>query len=83
MHRHLPMSPQQLETDQPHFVWTVGLRGPEPQKWGALDYGVGGWKKNSVLAVYPLTKSEAALPLDILAKIYPSPTSHADQRDAA
>lgn len=65
--------PEQLETERPHLVWVIGNRGPEPQKWSSLDYGINGWRKNAVRAVYPLTEAEADLPLDVLARLYPSP----------
>lgn len=72
--------PAQLENERPHFVWVCGLKGLEPQKWETLDYGLGGWRKNSVRAAYPLTSGEARLTLDELAEIYPRPdnrTQHA------
>jgi hypothetical protein len=74
--------PQQLETESPHLVWVSGLRGSQPQKWSNLDYGIGGHKKNSVRAVYPLTAAEAELPLDVLARLYPAP-DHEVARHAA
>lgn len=65
--------PAQLESEKPHFVWVVGQRGLEPQRWSSLDYGLGGWRKNSVRAVFPLSGYEARLSLNELTKIYPAP----------
>lgn len=65
--------PEQLENERPHFVWVIGRKGSEPQKWMLLDYGINGWRKNSVRAVYPLTDEEAKLSLDVLARLYPVP----------
>lgn len=74
--------PQQLETESAHLVWVISNKGPEVQRWASLDYGVGGHKKNSVRAVYPLTKAEAELPLDVLARLYPPPSGEELQHAA-
>ncbi len=60
-----------------YFVWVKGLRGPQPQKWAELDFGVGEWMKRSgyVLSYFPLTPSEARLSLNELANLYPVRTS--------
>lgn len=58
----------------PRFlVWVRGLDGPEPQKWAALDFGVGGWKRPNVLAWRELPKEERGLSLSLLAHRYPPP----------
>lgn len=62
-------------TDAPqcYFVWVRGLRGPAPQKWAELDFGVGDWKKRYVIAHYALTQDDAKRTLDELARLYPAP----------
>lgn len=56
-----------------YFVWVRGLEGPEPQKWTAMDFGVGEWKRSLVLAYLELPESERHLPLSVLARRYPPP----------
>lgn len=59
---------------RPHFVWIKGPNGPQPQKWGELDYGVGNHKRADVVgSPVELSDVMAALPLDELAKLYPAP----------
>ncbi|MDE5444625.1 hypothetical protein GWG65_24885 [Bradyrhizobium sp. CSA207] len=55
------------------FVWVRGLEGPEPQKWMAMDFGVGDWKRSLVLAYRELAEDERHLSLSILARRYPPP----------
>jgi hypothetical protein len=56
-----------------YFVWVNGTKGPEPQKWVELDFGVGEWmtKSGKVICYVPITPSEAGLSLDELAGLYP------------
>jgi len=56
-----------------YFVWIRGLGGPEPQKWMAMDLGVGDWKRPLVLAYLELPEGERHLPLSALARRYPPP----------
>ena len=56
-----------------YFVWVRGLEGPEPQKWVALDFGLGDWKRPQVLAWLELPMDERRLPLSTLARRYPPP----------
>ncbi|SFO49215.1 hypothetical protein SAMN05216330_103267 [Bradyrhizobium sp. Ghvi] len=56
-----------------YFVWVRGLEGPEPQKWVAMEFGVGDWKRPLVLAWRELSMDERRLPLSILARRYPPP----------
>jgi hypothetical protein len=56
-----------------YFVWVRGLDGPEPQKWAALDFGVGDWKREQVLAYLELPEEERHLSLSMLASRYPPP----------
>ncbi|TYO67502.1 hypothetical protein FXV83_05895 [Bradyrhizobium hipponense] len=55
------------------FVWVRGLEGPEPQKWTAMDFGVGDWKRPLVLAYLELAEDERQLSLSMLARRYPPP----------
>lgn len=59
--------------DMQYFVWVTGTKGPQPQKWGELDFGVGGWMKKSgkVICYVSITPWEARLSLDELASLYP------------
>lgn len=60
--------------DLPRFlVWVRGLEGPEPQKWTALDFGIGDWKRAQVLAWRELPEAERSLSLSMLARRYPPP----------
>jgi hypothetical protein len=64
----------------PYFVWVMGSTGPEPQKWGELNYGV-----NNRLMKDPrpiggplhtpikITPAEYLLDMDVLVKLYPCP----------
>ena len=54
-----------------------GLEGPEPQKWVAMDFGVGDWKRPLVLAWLELPEDERRLPLSALARRYPPPRGEA------
>lgn len=56
-----------------YFVWVRGLDGPEPQKWGTMDFGVGDWKRPLVLAYLELPDDERPLSLSALARRYPPP----------
>ncbi|MCK1743629.1 hypothetical protein IVA80_22965 [Bradyrhizobium sp. 139] len=56
-----------------YFVWVRGLEGPEPQKWTAMDFGVGGWKRSLVLAYLALPEEERHLSMSTLARRYPPP----------
>ncbi|MBC9877831.1 hypothetical protein G8O24_10815 [Bradyrhizobium sp. INPA01-394B] len=56
-----------------YFVWVRGLEGPEPQKWEAMEFGVGDWKRPLVLAWRELSADERRLPLSMLARRYPPP----------
>jgi len=56
-----------------YFVWVRGLEGPEPQKWAAMEFGVGDWKRPLVLAWLELPADERRLPLSMLARQYPPP----------
>ncbi len=56
-----------------YFVWVRGLEGPEPQKWMAMDFGIGDWKRPQVLAFLELPEGERHLPLSALARRYPPP----------
>lgn len=56
-----------------YFVWVRGLEGPEPQKWAALDFGIGEWKRPLVLAFRELSEDERQLALSALAQRYPPP----------
>lgn len=56
-----------------YFVWVRGLEGPEPQKWTAMDFGIGDWKRPLVLAYLELPEGERHLPLSALARRYPPP----------
>src|SRR4051794_9046412 len=60
-----------------YFVWVRGLEGPEPQKWMAMDFGVGDWKRPLVLAYLELPEGERHLPLSALARRYPPPRAEA------
>jgi len=61
-------------TDLPrYFVWVRGLDGPEPQKWAPLEFGVGDWKREQVLAYLELPEEERHLSLSMLARRYPPP----------
>jgi hypothetical protein len=55
------------------FVWVRGLEGPEPQKWMAMDFGIGDWKRPQVLAFLALPEDERHLSLSMLARRYPPP----------
>lgn len=45
--------------EQPHFVWVWGFaHRPEAQKWSELDYGVGDWRKEIIIAIHPITNLE-------------------------
>jgi hypothetical protein len=63
------------EPDDPprYFVWVRGLEGAEPQKWAAMDFGIGEWKRPQVLAYIELAEDERHLPLSTLARRYPPP----------
>jgi len=64
----------QTQDDLPrYFVWVRGLEGPEPQKWAALDFGIGDWKRPLVLAWLELSAEERHLALSALARRYPPP----------
>ena len=64
----------ETDADLPrYFVWVRGLEGPEPQKWVAMDFGVGDWKRPLVLAWLELPQDERRLPLSMLAGRYPPP----------
>ena len=64
----------ETDADEPrYFVWVRGLEGPEPQKWVAMDFGVGDWKRPLVLAWLELREDERRLPLSMLAGRYPPP----------
>lgn len=56
-----------------YLVWVRGLEGPEPQKWMAMDFGVGDWKRPLVLAYLELPEEERSLSLSGLARRYPPP----------
>lgn len=56
-----------------YLVWVRGLEGPEPQKWLAMDFGVGDWKRPLVLAYLELPEEERPLSLSVLARRYPPP----------
>jgi hypothetical protein len=56
-----------------YFVWVRGLDGPEPQKWAAMEFGVGDWKREQVLAYIELPEEERQLSLSMLARRYPPP----------
>jgi hypothetical protein len=56
-----------------YFVWVRGLEGAEPQKWAAMDFGVGEWKRPQVLAYIELAEDERQLTLSMLARRYPPP----------
>ncbi len=56
-----------------YFVWVRGLEGPEPQKWAALDFGIGEWRRPQVLAWRELPEEERGLSLSLLAGRYPPP----------
>ena len=56
-----------------YFVWVRGLEGPEPQKWTAMDFGVGDWKRPRVLAYLELPEDDRPLSLSALARRYPPP----------
>jgi hypothetical protein len=56
-----------------YFVWVRGLEGPEPQKWMAMDFGIGEWKRPQVLAWMELAVDERHLSLSMLARRYPPP----------
>jgi hypothetical protein len=62
-----------IETERPlYFVWVRGLRGPEPQLWDEMYYGVANWKREYVLGYQLLLDDkERRLPLDELARRYP------------
>ncbi|MDE2377766.1 hypothetical protein [Bradyrhizobium sp.] len=61
-------------SDLPRFlVWVRGLEGPEPQKWAALDFGIGDWRRPQVLAWLELPEEERQLSLSMLARRYPPP----------
>jgi hypothetical protein len=62
-----------------YFLWVRGLSGPEPQKWTELDFGIGGWKRETVLAYRELAEEERHLPLSALASRYPPPRLDADE----
>ncbi|WP_448040787.1 hypothetical protein [Bradyrhizobium liaoningense] len=59
--------------DLRYFVWVRGLEGPEPQKWTAMDFGIGEWKRPLVLAYLELPEDERHLSLSVLARRYPPP----------
>jgi hypothetical protein len=65
--------------ERPHLVWIRGVGGkPEPQKWGYMDFGVGGWKTKLVLASHPISDAEMQhIPIDELAQRFPAPPEHA------
>mgnify|MGYP001090193265 CR=1 FL=1 len=50
-----------------------GSEAPEPQKWTAMDFGIGDWKRPLVLAFLELPEGERHLPLSALARRYPPP----------
>lgn len=56
-----------------YFVWVRGLEGPEPQKWMAMDFGLGDWRRPLVLVWRELSADERRLPLSMLARRYPPP----------
>jgi hypothetical protein len=60
-----------------YFVWVRGLEAPAPQKWMAMDFGVGDWKRPLVLAYLELPEGERHLPLSALARRYPPPGGEA------
>lgn len=53
------------------FVWVRGIRGPQPQKWAEIDYGIGEWRKKYILAYHMLSQKEDDMQLDQLAILYP------------
>lgn len=57
---------------QPFFVWVRGPRGPEPQKWSQLDFGLHNWKRRLVLAWQPLSHEQYRLSIDDLVRLYPT-----------
>lgn len=61
------------DSSGPHFVWVRGPKGPSPQKWKELYFGLGNWKKPYVLAYHRLTEADAGRSLDELAALYPAP----------
>lgn len=61
---------------KPHLVWIRTNRGPEPQRWAELNFGVNNRllkDEGYILATHELTATLATLPLDELATLYPAP----------
>lgn len=56
-----------------YLVWVRGLEGPELQKWDAMDFGIGDWKRPLVLAWLELPEDERHLSLSMLARRHPPP----------
>lgn len=54
----------------PYLVYVKGARGPEPQIWRELDYGIGDWKRDSVIRSRPIHEDEVKEGIDALAKKY-------------
>jgi len=65
------MSSSDGTIERPFLVWVRGLRGPAPQKWAELYFGLGNWKRRQVLAWQPLSADEFEMSLDYLARLYP------------
>ena len=58
-----------------YFVWLTGPRGPWPQRWPELEFGLNDWLLSRVLTYIPLSPEESVLSLGELASRYPPPAS--------
>jgi len=70
--------------EQPHFVWVISPRGPQPQIWTELYWGLHDLRKAQVLAFHLITEQEAKMSFKELALKYPPPahgiTIHEQER---
>lgn len=51
------------------------MRGPSPQKWAQLSFGLHGELRDQVIVWHELTDAQNALSLDVLEQIFPAPAS--------
>ena len=70
-----------MESLRPHFVWTLGLKGPTPEKW--CSYPLHHEQRAShlarVLAIYPISLEEwERATLSELAARYPKSSAKID-----
>jgi hypothetical protein len=63
----------------PYFVWVKSVRGPQPQKWAELYFGLYNWKKQTVIAYTKISEEEGHMTLTELALRYALPTTSSSE----